>query len=254
MFWRAATLLVVIFWIVMTMLLVRVTYFSGGAFFTEVPPRVVLKSFLDQAATPNGLHVYHGERKAGHASCTSLQRRGAGGGVDYLLVISGRLEDGAIKSVEGIVTWDLKITLLDARLWAGASGNIRIPSRNLVVNFQWLPAQRIPQFTVEQDGVIVTDDTAIQPVIAQMLGGSPEGTASGASAGDIFAVNTREGSLKVAGQKRHGYLLTLGMTDKFQIKAFFTEIGEVALVELPDGWRALEPMIHGLVPDEEPET
>ena len=73
---------------------------------------------------------------------------------------------------------------------------------------------------------------------------------AGAGQEDFMKVTAREGSMKIAGQRRKGYVIEFSLMDHYHAKAFFTEAGELAIVELPEGYRAVEPVIHGLVPDE----
>jgi hypothetical protein len=55
--------------------------------------------------------------------------------------------------------------------------------------------------------------------------------------------------MSLAGQRRRGYVIDFTIMDQYRAKAFFTEAGELALVEMPDGWRALDQIIYQLVPE-----
>ena len=77
MIWRTAAAFVVLFWAVMTGLLLRDVYFPDESRFAEVPPKYVFDLFLKQAeVTANTLHLYHRDQKIGHAS---LLTRDCGG-------------------------------------------------------------------------------------------------------------------------------------------------------------------------------
>ena len=71
----------------------------------------------------------------------------------------------------------------------------------------------------------------------------------GAFAEGALQLTAREGVVMLAGQKRRGYVMELKIMDQNRAKIFFTEAGELALVEMTDGWRALDPIIYGLVPE-----
>ena len=251
--WRILSIFIVLFWCVMTGLLIRVTYFPYGTSFVEVPPRLVLRLFLEQGSTVNTLHLYHRERKIGGAA-VSARRLHNGGENDFVLMMAGSLDKGAIEGVEGMLGWRLNLPLLNGERWGGINGQIRFPDQGGVLEFDWQAGQPTPRFTLRQRGQITADEGLLQTQLQAMFGqqGLPPGMGAGSSA-DLISVQAREGAFKLAGQKRKGYLLTLGFMDKHQIKVFFTETGELALAELPNGYRALEPVVYGLIP-EEPET
>lgn len=255
--WRALYFSIVAFWLVMAGWLVRTVYYPEGAGFAEVPPRVILKAFLEQGGLINTLHVYHREEKIGHAAVNPRRLGEGANGPDYALLISGLLDKGAVPGADGPVSWHLDLRLNNMDTWAGASGRVRLLATSTVMDFSWPKSQNLPTFTVRRNGAVVADDTLLQPLIAQMMlnpAGSPtlpDGTPIPAQGvGDMISVKSREGSMKIAGQRRSGYVIEMGFMDRYSIKAFFTEAGELALVELPDGYRLLEPVIYGLIPDD----
>jgi hypothetical protein len=250
--WRFLQIFVVAFWLVMTAWLVRSVYFPEDAGFAEVPPKLILKTFLEQGGLINTLHVFHRDRKIGNAAVTP-RRSGEGADADYDLLISGLLDKDAIEDVDGPISWHMELHLLHGDAWGGAVGRVRLLSSNTSLDFNWAKDKSIPAFTLKKNGLVVADDTLVQPLIAQMTMGQepalpggvdPEGVAS------TFNVKSREGLIKLAGQKRKGYVIEVGFMDRYNLKAFFTEAGELALVELPEGYRLLEPVIYGLIPDQ----
>ena len=69
MFWRLITAMVVLFWAVMTGLVIRDTYFPDHSRFAVVPVRFVFDLFLSEAvAFNNTLHLYQGQEKIGHTT------------------------------------------------------------------------------------------------------------------------------------------------------------------------------------------
>ncbi|MDZ4289150.1 MAG: hypothetical protein U0984_14385, partial [Prosthecobacter sp.] len=68
MLWRSISAAIVLFWAVMTGLIIRDAYFPDSSRFAGVPPRMVFDLFLSQAGTFNNqLHLYHEKQKIGHA-------------------------------------------------------------------------------------------------------------------------------------------------------------------------------------------
>lgn len=255
--WRTLNFLIIAFWVLMTALLVRNVYFPEGTGFAEVPPRVILKSFLDQGGLINTLHVYHRDRKIGHAAVNPRKMTEDPEDHDYDLLISGLLDKDAFPDFEGPISWHLDLRLDHGESWGGASGRVRLMASSTIFDFNWEKDKAIPTFTVKRNGQVVADDTLVQPFIAQMMLGQtpaptlPDGTAITPQGMEgVFSVKSREGSMKIAGQKRKGYVIELGFMDRYNLKAFFTEAGELALVELPEGYRMLEPVIYGLIPDD----
>ena len=255
--WRALNFLIIAFWVLMTALLVRNVYYPEGTEFAEVPPRVILKSFLDQGGLINTLHVYHRDQKIGHAAVNPRKLSESPLESDYDLLISGLLDEGTFPDVKGRISWHLDLRLDNGDSWGGASGRVRLMDSGTVFDFNWEKNQAIPTFSMKQNGLVVADDSLVQPLIAQMMLGQthsstlPDGTPVNSKGGDgVFTVKSREGKMKIAGQKRKGYVIELGFMDRYNLKAFFTEAGELALVELPEGYRLLEPVIYGLIPDD----
>jgi hypothetical protein len=257
--WRFPVILVTLFWMVMAALLVRVTYFPEGSQFAQVPPSEVFKIFLDRSGTlsTNTLHLYHGEKKLGHAILTPRRSESGTGNWDYLLVLSGIIDRGALDTVNSTVAWRLNLHLRGGEHWGGASGQIRLPEESKIFEFDWPAESPVPRFSLRDHGNLVVDDGALRLMLGSWNVDSLEG--KGAPVGgrhlpgdqaELIKVKAREGHKNIAGQSRKGYFIEFLITDHYRARAFFTETGELAVVELPEGYRALEPVIHGLVPDD----
>ena len=74
MFWRTISTLGILFWAVMTGLLIRDTYFPEESRFAEVPPKVVLDLFLNHRESATTLLLYRGEEKLGHSTITARKQ------------------------------------------------------------------------------------------------------------------------------------------------------------------------------------
>jgi hypothetical protein len=253
MVWRAFTFLVIAFWLVMTLLLVRATYYPEGSQFTRVPPGKIFKIFLERGATENTLQIYHGDKKAGYVNFSPRRTGKAKTNGDYDMLLSGSMDRGSVDFVDSRVEWHLNVTLHGAERWGGMSGTVRFPDAGSIVSFAWPENASLPKFTVHTKTGDV-DDTMLKMMAPQLFGASgvtpppgvnlPEGGAEGA-----LQIKAREGVMALAGQRRRGYVMEFTIMDQYRAKAFFTEAGELALVEMPDGWRALHQIIYQLVPE-----
>ncbi len=251
---RALSLSIIAFWLVMTVLLVRSVYFPDGSAFAEVPAQKILKLFMDQGSALNTMHLYHGDKKIGHASLNAHRFDPKNDGLDYLFSASGSLDKGALPNVASDVSWRLDMRLDKEEQWRGLAGQIRLNAQSTVTDFKWERDQAFPTFTLKQKGVLIADDKTLSPMLLTLSGQNglnlPDGSqASATNAAGLFKTRAREGIIILAGQKRKGYVLEFTVMDQYRAKAYFTEVGELALVELPDGYRMLEPVIYGLVPD-----
>lgn len=239
--WRVITCTIFAFWALMLTLLVRATYYPEESRFAQLPPRAVLRMFLDQPNSSTTLHLYHGGLKVGHVFLSAHRSNESANTEDYSLLVSGLLEKGAVEEMDGALSWRINMLLLGGERWGGATGQIRLHDSASVFDFNWPRAQRLPAFTMRKGTEIVADDKLLQTLMPEMPPDSGEG--------DLVKATAREGTMKLAGQKRRGYVLDLTIMD-YHVKAFFTEAGELAFAELPGGYRALEPVVHGLVPDD----
>jgi hypothetical protein len=258
---RLITLSVLAFWVLMTTLLLRLVYFPDHSRYREVPSRLVLKSFLEGGATINTLHVYHKDRKLGHAS-VSARRLPSAIPDHYRVHLSGVLEKGSLEMIPGQVSWRMDVELENLDTWAGSKGQIRLMDTNMVLDFEWTKGERLPRFTLKEKGVVLADDTSLQPLLAGMLGPNlagfkmPEGLAmpggvelpENSDISSFIQAKTQEGRMKIAGQYRQAYLMEFSVMDQWKAKVYFTEAGELALMDLPQGYRFVEPVIYGLVP------
>jgi hypothetical protein len=59
-------------------------------------------------------------------------------------------------------------------------------------------------------------------------------------------LQAREGLMMLAGSERKCFVLTLPLFGMHEVKMLFTEAGELARIDMPDGYSLLEPTINGL--------
>jgi hypothetical protein len=257
MLWRLFTLFVTVFWLVMTLLLVRVT---EGSQFAKVPPGAIFKMFLARGATTNQFMLYHGDKKVGHGILTPRRVAKPGGPADYEMMMSGMLDRGAQDLVDSEVSWRVNLFLHAAERWGGVNGALRMPQAGVSLDFNWAEEDTLPKFSLHTKSGDM-DDRMLRLMMPFMTNGNgeikpppgmqlPAGVKlPAAGAEGTVQVRAREGVMVLAGQKRRGYVMELVIMDQQRAKAFFTEAGELAMVEMPDGWRALDPVIYNLVPE-----
>ncbi|TLD68226.1 hypothetical protein FEM03_23755 [Phragmitibacter flavus] len=263
---RALVLGVLLFWVVMTALLLRVVYFPEGSMFEKVPPSMVFKMFLEQQLSSSTWVLYRGEQKVGPVMISQVpvgRSRNTGRAEDdYMVKIQGTMEPGTFDQVVGRVVWRMNMLVEGMSDLRSVNGQVRIPDEDRVFSFEWKPGDAMPKFELKQQGMVVMDDQLVGPMVAQMMGSNQARLKEAAETKDQWLTLTaREGSMNFGGQRRQGYVVEAIATlmAQWKVKAFFTEVGELALVDLPEGYRVMEQLIHGLAPEypdeeeEEPE-
>ena len=79
-------------------------------------------------------------------------------------------------------------------------------------------------------------------MLSMLGGGMPKAGAEP----EATQLRAREGLMQLAGRERKCFVLTLPLFGQHEIQMIFTEAGELARIDLPDGYALLEPTIHGL--------
>ena len=259
--WRTISLVVIGFWLVMTSLLVRFVWFPEGSHFSDVPPATVLRHFLEQSSavssavnTSGTLFIYHYDEKIGIANvrCTRLRA----GAQDFMLRMEVFLDKNAVPFTEEKVSGSLNLKLIDVDQFGELDGKVRVERTPWLTKFHWQKGQRVPAISVRAPEDAGINDAMIQLMLAQALaGGGVPGmpvdvaAAAGADGSGLLRVRARESLMEFAGQKSHGHMLEFTVMDRWKARAFITEAGEFVLLDLPEGYRLVEPVIHGLVRD-----
>ncbi|MFN0077640.1 MAG: hypothetical protein ACKVY0_14310 [Prosthecobacter sp.] len=252
MIWRVAAILAVLFWAVMSGLLVRDVYFPEASRFAIVPPRVVLELFLRHSESfGSTLHLYHHREKIGHASFQISRRIKPNHQTVYDVLARGVLEEPVPgKEARRIgATWNVACILADAERWQHVTLSADFPNRDASLKISWDDKQTTPEVLVKQGGRVVMNSQDVQKVMGfgsegalsmlSMLGGMPKGQAAP-------VLQAREGVMTLAGRERKCFVLTLPILGTHEVKMIFTEAGELARIDLPEGYALLEPMIYGL--------
>lgn len=250
MFWRLITAMVVLFWAVMSGLVIRDTYFPDHSRFAEVPVRFVFDLFLSEAAAFNNtLHLYQGREKIGHTTF-ALRRLDENDGQEpvYAIVTNGSVAlPGASEKTD--FGFRLNGELLGAERWRRFEAQISAPQSETEAVITWKEGDKLPDMEVKKGGQVIMntamartmlDSPTASSLITQML---PAGALPQAASMRLLA---REGRLELAAKQRRCYIVTASLMQDYEARLYFTEIGELARVDLPGGYRLLEPMLHGL--------
>ncbi|TDU63199.1 hypothetical protein EI77_04407 [Prosthecobacter fusiformis] len=255
MLWRILSAVVVLFWAVMTGLIIRDTYFPDHSRFAVVPPKFVFDLFLTEAAAFNNtLHLYHEKEKIGHTTFTI--RRDGNVEEDeeapvYAVLASGSMDLKESQIAGHDVTYRLTGELEDAERWSSFDLELKSVSADMQATVIWKTGDKLPAIEVKKAGQLVMNTQFIQTMMAMKgaFGGETDWLAQltkvreGAQA---MPLKAREGIMELAGKQRRCYIVTLDVLQMEEVRLYFTEVGELARIEFPQGYRFIEPMMHGL--------
>lgn len=255
MIWRAAAVLTVLFWAVMSGLLVRDVYFPEASRFAVVPPKVVIDLFLRQSESfGSNLHLYHHREKIGHASFQINHRIKPNHQLVYDVLARGVVEQPDEKDRRLVeATWSVGCILAEAERWQHLTISADFPRRDASLKMSWNENQTTPDLLVKQGQRVIMNSQDVKMLfgggqngmlaLLPMLGGGMPRSGDDA---DTMKLHAREGMMTLAGRERKCYVLTLPIFGQHEVKMLFTEAGELARIDLPDGYSLLEPTIHGL--------
>lgn len=258
MFWRIISALAVLFWAVMTGLLIRDTYFPEESRFAEVPPAFVFDLFLNHRETATTLQLRKDDDRIGHATVTIRKQNVVGGGrSSYDLMGSGQIEGRAFGAKEKDLTWRLSGDLDEGHevrgvvfqtAWRGEGDPNNRKSDAVTATASWRLGGK-PDIEVRQGGKVVLDTASAYSLLGAStlpLGGMMRSLPGTTPQPGFAVVTAREGAMMLAGKRRKCYLVQMQFMGLYNVKIVFTEAGELARIDLPQGFHLLEPTIHGL--------
>ena len=237
MIWRLLSVMIVLFWAVMTGLIIRDSYFPDHSRFAEVPVSLVFDLFLEEAAAfNNSLHLYQGDQKMGHTHF-ALRKRPQGSQAPRYAVEAGFRLRGELSPNGHWHAFELEVTSAEADTEA---------------EIHWREGERLPRMQVRKAGQVIMDtDRAMalleSPASAAWMQSMMPATLPSLRDGGM-TLRAREGRLDLAGKKRRCYVVSSSLMQGYEAQLYFTELGELARIELPGGYRLIEPMLHGLEP------
>lgn len=255
MIWRVAAILVVLFWAVMSGLLVRDVYFPEASHFATVPPRVVIDLFLRQSNSfGSQLHLYHHREKIGHASFQISQRIKPNHQTVHDILARGVVEQEVDGRRQVDASWSVACILASAERWQHLQISADFPGRDASMRLAWNENQSSPEVLVKQGRRVIMNSQDVKMILGAGEGGAMAmlslfGGGGLAQLGDRpkeTALTAREGVMMLGGRPRKCFVLTLPVIGPHQVNMLFTEAGELARIDLPYGYSLLEPTIHGL--------
>jgi len=258
MIWRAAAAFAVLFWAVMTGLLLRDVYFPDESRFAEVPPKYVFDLFLKQAeVTADTLHLYHRQQKIGHASL-SITSGTHEGHKTYHWLLRGVVERLQTGGARIDTTWEVDGSMNEDGGWQEIELTAAMPHQNATMKMHWKDGERFPEVRVTQNGQVIINSQNIAVIMALGIGGMQGMSGDWAQALAPLAASkqemppprmtAREGAVTLAGRERKCFLVSVELPGSQKIRMIFSETGELARIDLPQDYQLLEPMIHGMIP------
>ncbi len=255
MSWRIFTAFIILFWAVMTGFIIRETYFPDQSRFSEVPVRMIFELFLTEVAVFNNtLDIYHENIKLGHTTFTIKKISDNKNELTYAVLVNGSLqvptEGGSVNA-----NFHCVAELVDAEHWRSFKLEFKSPSVETEALISWKQGDAMPEVMVTKSGRVVMN-TEMAKAMIQLKGTLSSGSnqlfellPSGALP-DIGTckLKAREGQMDLAGKRRRCYVVELPLVPGNDMKMYFSELGELARVEMPYGYRLIEPMMHGLEP------
>lgn len=262
MFWRILSALVMLFWAVMTGLLIRDTYFPEESRFAEVPPKFVLDLFLNHRDSATTLLLHRNQERIGHSTIYIRRQNEVKDETSvYDIQASGLVEGKSLGPSAPDFAWRISSELDAEQQWRSfifqtgsrhesAAEGEKGPREGVSATLSWMRNQATPQFEVRQGGRVVVDSSQADSLLKSgtlplggLLGSS---LGRGAALSHLAKISAREGAMTLAGKKRKCYVLQIFFAGLYEIKMLFTEAGELARIDLPNGLHLLEPTIHGL--------
>ncbi len=265
MFWRLVSTLGILFWAVMTGLLVRDTYFPEESRFAEVPPGMVLDMFLTHRGSTSSMLLFRDDAKIGCANISvTADSVPPGQPRLYRLRGSGLIEGMVLGRPGSSLSWLLESELGEDSQWKRLQFQSRLTPADgargeddgLLTMLSWKAGDALPHVELREGGRKILDSSMVATLLQgrqlPLAGLIEKGSAAGNATAGIAQLTAREGLMRLAGKRRKCYILTVQLAGTYQIKALFTEAGELASIDLPQGYRLLDPGINDLAPVTEP--
>ena len=145
MFWRLISAAIVLFWAVMTGLVIRDAYFPDSSQFAELPPKLVFDQFLDQAGSFNNqLLLYHEKEKLGHTNFSITRQKDTEPAV-YVIGAGGSIVPPGDAAPAGATSFNLTAELEDGRIWRSVALQTRTSALQTVGNVSWKAGDGFPK-------------------------------------------------------------------------------------------------------------
>lgn len=259
MLWRLATGLIVLFWAVMTVLLVRHSYFPSEAEFAAIPVRMLMERYSRNPSIGNTLQLMQGDRKCGNVTLVLLDWKDLATGAHkgFTWQAGGSVEAEPRTTPETRVTWSFSGDFTDDERWERMALGAQSSATKTFVSVGWRTGQEMPAIEVRKGDKVIMDTAGAlaqakqSPMMAGMGGITSlipgMGTMNKAvSLEHLIRLGAKEAAMPLGGKPRKAFVLTTSLMSLYQAKAWFTEAGELVRVDLPSGFRLVNPLVAGL--------
>ena len=241
MIYRISCVAVVVFWLVMTTMLVVRSYYSSEDNLPVIPePESVIDLFIENSS-PSNLGVYRDREKVGSISVTPQELNN--GHTRILLTALGRMKIATLGEQD--IVWSGKLELNPIRevVRLDLSIKLRDPKVEIALDFDTTTFEF--NYHVVQDGEILIDSEDKKSKVVsgitkmlQALGVSPRALkrkeARGESLGEGKEFVVRHGKVVIGSERQSAYILYLPEMRGKQFKVYFSEAGEILKVGAVD--------------------
>jgi len=266
MFSRITFPLITLFWLTMTYLLWRSEYVGQNQVGSNVPVELVWRKILT-APDNSSLQMMHGDHKVGYcrwASNIGLDLAAArmladdappegmaGAPANYRLDFEGNV---AVDGLPGRLKFDSEIKLSSSNTWQEVHVRLKIGSEAWEVHAS-AALQTVQLLTSDRRGGIeskserefkfseLQDPAALMQEfnlpasfgMLGMLGPLPGGQKGDLSLGVHWTA--RNDWIKIGQTSVRAYRLEATVLERYRMRIIVSQVGEILLVDLPDGWR-----------------
>ncbi len=261
MLWRLATALILLFWAVMTGLLIQRTYFPKESEHRPVPVKLVLARHA--AAHVSGtLKLLQGSQGRGNATFMLADYPMKGPHKGYTWQIGGlvndpEIDDNTRTQPQTGITWNFSGDFTDDERWERMGLSARSSRLDTTVNIGWKVGEDMPVIEVRKAGELIMDTAqalaqarknpmmsgfgGITSLIPGFSAGSPK-----VSLEHLVRVSASEATMRLGGKPHKAFVINLTLMGLYPAKAWFTEAGELVRVDLPQDFRLVDLMVLGL--------
>lgn len=257
MLWKSVTALIVLFWAVMTVLLVRHTYFPDDGLLAEVPVAHVLQRVVqNRQPMRNTLQLLQGDKRIGHADLSisewrePLEPKPQG----WAWQAGGMVDGAATGTPNAHLSWRFEGNQATDQTWNHISLAVRATATDTNLFVSWKRGEESPTIEVRRGGNLIMDTEAALEQAKQeqgIAGGLTSFLPSFMGSQKLslersIHLAAHESRLTLAGKPRKGYTLTLSLLSLYQAQAHYTEAGELTRIDLPRGLVLIDPLLEGL--------
>lgn len=253
--------LIIAFWLVMTVLLVRTVWFPEQSGLTEVHPNLVLQQFVAQKSVATELHLF--DRRKQRIGTVHIATRDHGvednGQPRFDLLVTGRIEEpDSTGDTPPTVTWTASSEVVDGEQLSRLRFNLRIPASDVEVIMERSDDEPLMYQMTQRGRVMLSSDGgtggggALGPLAGMLSGmglgldGLTRDAGSGASGlQDALEVEARQAMIEYGGRARPGYRLTAKLLKRHGAVIEFSMAGELLRVTTDDGYLLVNPIYFG---------